>query len=202
MTTNYIDHRIDNKVSREFRRVVSGKTDITTLANGRERRNAAWKFKKMRFTASYAMLSPEAQEEVVSAFRACNGSLLLFRFRDYGDYSVDQSPINTAGLVDTRTPVQLYKRYYFGTAIADRMIQAVKTCTVSNSIGGTLIDGTFDAALGLFTPTDTWGGGAYVWTGTFDVWVRFASDDLDVTMQTLDIATTDVDLIEQIAYAS
>lgn len=198
MTANYIDYKLSQKASSSFRRVVTGKTGIVTMNSGRERRNAEWKFKKMKFTASFALLKPDAQDEVVSAFYAANAQLLLFRFRDVGDYLVKDSAFDTSAAVGTTDAVQLTKRYTFGPAYADRLIQAVSTCTVTAS-GGAVKSGTFDNALGLFTPDSAWGSGEYTWSGTFYLWVRFNSDELDVTMQTLDVATTDVELAEQLA---
>lgn len=190
---NFIDHRIGARVSREFRRVATGKTDITALDNGDEIRNARWKYKKLKFTASYAMLTPEAQEELTSAFYAANAQLMLFRFRDHGDYKVVDSPLTVAE--GTTNPVQLTKRYYFGPAYADRLIQAVVKCNVMDA-GGNTVAGTLDTALGIFTPDTAWGVGQYKWSGTFDCWVRFGSDEFDMTMLTLDIATADVELLE------
>lgn len=198
MTANYIDFKLSQRASSGFRRVVTGKTDIVTMMSGRERRNAAWAFKKMKFTASFAMLLPDAQDEVLSAYYAANGQLMLFRFTDPGDSRVLASPFDTSAAVGTTHPVQLTKRYSFGPAYADRVIQAVSTCVVS-APGGALVSGTLDTALGLFTPTSAWGSGQYTWSGTFDCWVRFGSDELDVTMHAIDVATTDIDLLEQIA---
>lgn len=200
MTTiaNYIDYKLSQKVSTSFRRVVTGKTDIVTMNSGRERRNAAWKFKKMTFTASFALLKEDVQDEVVNAFYAANAQLFLFRFRDVGDYRVKDSPFDTSEAVGTINPVQLTKRYSFGPAYADRLIQAVSTCTVT-APGGAVVTGMFDNAMGTFTPDDAWGSGVYTWTGTFDLWVRFNSDELDVTMQVVGVATSDVELAEQLA---
>lgn len=199
MTANYIDHRLSQKATSGFRRVVTGKTDIVTMANGNERRNGAWKFKKMQFTATFALLLPDVQDEIYGAYYAANGPLYLFRFRDPGDWKVKDSPlvVPTAD-VGTTTPVQLTKRYSFGPAYADRMIQAVSTCFVKTP-GGFAFSGTVDRVMGTFTPDAPWTSGQYTWSGTFDLWVRFNSDDLDVTMQTLDVATTDVELVERIA---
>lgn len=191
--TNFIDHRIGARVSREFRRVATGKTDITPLDNGDEIRNARWKYKKLKFTASYAMLTPEAQEELTSAFYAANAQLMLFRFRDHGDYKVAGSPLTV--VQGTTYPVQLTKRYYFGPTYADRLIQAVVKCNVMDA-GGNAVAGTLDTVLGIFTPDAEWGVGQYKWSGTFDCWVRFGSDEFDMTMLTLDIATADVELLE------
>lgn len=199
---NFIDHRIAGRVSNQFRRVVRGKTDIVAMNSGRERRNAAWQFKKMQFTANFAMLTREAQQEVVNAFYACQAQLYLFRFRDYGDYQADHSPLLTAAVVGTTDPIQITKRYQFGPVYADRMIQALgPSCTVYDS-GNHAVTGTFDLSLGIFTPTSAWGSGEYTWSGTFDCWVRFNSDDLDITMQNIEISTADVELAEQLAYSS
>ena len=196
---NYIDHRLSARASREFRRVAEGKTDITTLrSSGGEYRNAAWKYKKMKFSASYALLTREAQEEIASAFYAANGPLYLFRYRDYGDFRVVDSPLTVnAGTTDA---VQLTKRYTFGPAHADRMLQAVTKATVKDA-DDNAISGTLDTALGLFTPDSAWPAGVITWSGIFDVWVRFASDQFDMTLHTLDIATTDIELVERRAYS-
>lgn len=194
---NFIDHRISARASREFRRIATGKTDIVALDNGDEIRNARWRYKLMRYQASFPLLSQRAQEEVSAAFYAANAMLYLFRFRDYGDYRVENSPLSV--VADSTTPVQLTKRYYFGPAWADRMIQAVVTCRVHDAAGEP-VEGTVDDALGLFTPAEPWGAGLYTWTGTFDVWVRFGSDDFDMTLHTLDIATSDVELVERRAH--
>lgn len=195
---NYVDHRISARVSQQFRRVVTGKTDISPLANGHERRNAAWAFKKLKYSATFNLLTQAAQAEVVSAFYACQAQLYLFRFRDYGDCDVNASPFDTSAAVGTSDPVQLTKRYQFGSAYADRVIQAVSACVVKDHEGGD-VAGTLDSAMGMFTPDASWGSGQYTWTGTFDVWVRFNSDELDVTMSTLDIASSDIELCEQVA---
>lgn len=195
---NYIDHRLSARASREFRRVAQGKTVITPLRTGGEIRNASWQYKKMKYAASYALLTPTAQEEISSAFYAANAMLLLFRYRDYGDFKAVDSPLTV--VEGTTTPVQLTKRYYFGPAYADRMIQAIVNATV-NDANGDPIAGTLDKALGLFTPDANWPEGVPTWSGKFDVWVRFNSDEFDMTLHTLDIATTDIELVERRAYA-
>src|SRR4051812_45782493 len=139
------------------------------MMNGHERRNAAWAFKKMKFSASFAMLSQEAKDEIFGAFYACNAQLLLFRFRDPGDYYAENSPfVTTPG---TTTPAQLTKRYSFGPAFADRTIQAVTSCFVKDDLGN-VVAGTVDNELGLFAPASAWGSGVYTWSGAFDLWVR------------------------------
>lgn len=192
---NYIDHRLSARASRQFRRVAMGRTNIVQLMSGAENRNAAWKFKKMKFSANYALLDYEAQQEVTAAFMAANAMLYLFRYRDYGDYRVESSPL-VGVQVGTREPVQLTKRYSFGNVNVDRELQAITKATVVDMLGDP-VPGVLNTVFGTFTPDDDWGLGTYRWSGSFDLWVRFASDEFDMTMLTLDIATTDVELVEQ-----
>lgn len=196
MAANFIDHKLSARVSREFRRIATGKTEITPLKSGDEDRRAVWKYKKMRFVASFVLLSPEAQNEITSAFYAADAMRLLFRFRDAGDFKVEASPL--VGVVpETTGAVQLTKRYSFGPAYADRVIQAVDSCQV-HLADGTPVAGTVDDALGLFVPSSPWDEDTnYYWTGRFSCWVRFASDDFDMTLKDISLATSDVELIEQ-----
>lgn len=191
---NYVDERIDTCVSSQFRRVASGRTEIVELRNGAEVRSAVWRHKPYSFSASFDLLTPEAQIAIASVFHVVDARCYLFRFQDPGDNDVVDSPLTV--IAGTRTPAQLTKRYYFGALYSDRMIQAIDTCVVKDEIG-TPVDGVLDDALGLFTPDANWGAGPYTWSGTFDVWVRFASDDFDMTMETLEIATSDVELVER-----
>ena len=194
---NFIDHQISSKVSRQFRRVIVGNTNIQYDDNGDELRNARWKYKKHKYTANYAMLSRDAQEAMVGAFYAANAMLKLFRFRDHGDYTASDSPLTVE--VGTTTPAQITKRYFFGPAYADRLIQAIDSWEIKDASGNP-VDGSMDTALGLFTPTNPWASGQHTWTGRFSVWVRFASDEFDMTLQTMEIATADVELQEARAH--
>lgn len=192
---NYINERISARASRQFRRIVSGRTEIVDLRNGAEVRTAVWKHKPHSFKANFVLLSKEAQLEVSSAFHAVDAMCYLFRFRDYGDYTVTNSPL--VGVVaGGKVPVQLTKRYSFGSTHSDRTIQAVVRGKVIDGADAE-VAGTIDTELGLFTPTNNWGSGPYYWSGVFDVWVRFASDDLDMTMENLELATSDVELVER-----
>lgn len=191
---NYIDYRLSTKVSRSFNRIVTGKTDIEVADNGTESRNARWKHKQMRYGASYPLLSREQQEELVSAFYAANAALLLFRFRDFGDNAVLNSPL--AVDVGTRNPVQLSKRYTFGPVSVDRKLWAIRRAVVTAVTTGVEISGVVDTVFGTFTPDVDWPADDITWSGSFDIWVRFASDEFDISMIDATTATVDVELIE------
>lgn len=193
---NFIDHRIPLRASRQFRRVATSNTEETPMDNGESAFNARWKYPKMKYFANYALVSEDAQLEIASAFHAAWARLLLIRFRDYGDFRVLNSPLAPA--VGTRTPIQLTKRYYYGPSYRDRLLQAVDVAVIARD--GTPVAGVLDKQLGLFTPDSNWAAGAHTWSGSYCVWVRFASDELDMTMVTLDIATSDVELHEGRAF--
>lgn len=197
---NYADFKLSTKVAGEFRRQLVGRTDITTLDNGLEIRNARWSRKKLRFTASYVLLSPLAQEQVLNAFYAANAQLLLFRFRDIGDYRAVDQPI-VDRVPGTKNTVQLYRTYIAGAgaSFARRQIQAIVSCTVTVKSTGAVIPGVLDKTMGKFTPSVDWPVEACLWNGIFDCWVRFASDELDCTMKSIDIATVDVEFVEGVA---
>jgi len=191
---NFIDHKLSLRASREFRRVVVGRTEHVEMDNGDDVYNAKWRYRKMRFFANFALVSPETQAELTNAAHATFSMVLLFKFRDPGDFKAINEPLAT--VAGTKTPVQLTKRYQFGPiAYGERRIQAVDHAVIKTA-GGTEVAGTLDNALGLFTPTSNWGSGTHYWSGRFCVWVRFASDEFDSTMKTLDIATADVELQE------
>lgn len=191
---NFIDHKLSSRASREFRRVIVGRTEHTPMDNGDDAYNAKWRYRKMRFFANFALTSPETQVELTNAVHATYSMVLLFRFRDPGDFQAFDEPLTT--VPGTKTPVQLTKRYQFGPiAYGERRIQAIDHAVIKTA-AGVEVPGTLDNALGLFTPTNNWAGASHKWSGRFCVWVRFASDEFDSTMLTLDIATTDVELQE------
>lgn len=196
MAQNFINHRLSTRASKQFRRIASARTEIVQLANGSEARNAMWKNKPMSYKANFALLTPEARAEVYGAFLVADGMTYLFRFRDPGDYIAKKEPFET--VIGTKTPAQLTKRYYFGSFYKDRRIQAIARATIVD-VSDNEISGTLDTELGLFTPDSNWASPVAYWNGIHDVWVRFDSDDLDITMETVNISTTDVGLIERIA---
>ena len=190
---NFIDHRLSAHVSHELRRIVEGRTHIVTLDNGDEVRNACWKYSKLKYHANFTQLSAPAKSELLSAFYAARAQLYLFRLHDKADCQADNAPLEVKA--GSRDAVQLTKTYTFGTAQAQRLVQAVNHCVVSDTHGA-VVAGDVDTALGLFTPKEPWQDGTYSWTGDFDVWVRFGSDQLETTLSRPDVATSDVELWE------
>ena len=189
----FIDVRLDECVAYGFTGGPEWSTQIVPLDNGREVRNAQWLYPRHRYTAQYMNLRPPAQRVILAAFHACRGQLHAFRFKDHNDYQLIDEPIGIAA--GGTEPVQLVKSYEFGAESAVRLIQA-PTDDMVVKVDGTPIDGTFDGQ-GRFTPADEWpSDGAITASGTFDVWVRFASDYNAFTIGSWQAHTADVELVE------
>jgi uncharacterized protein (TIGR02217 family) len=180
----FINQRMSRCVAAGFVVADVWQTLIVKLANGREQRNAQHLFPEWRARANYAAFTAEDRLELRSMFLACRGQLHVFRFRDESDgaesYTATNQPLLTVGGV-----TYLAKAYTFGSETAYRLIQAPVTATLSGA-------GSVDMNTGVVTgssPGDTW-------SGTFDVWVRFDSDENQITAETQSFHRTDIGLVE------
>lgn len=169
---SYIDHRISECVAFGFTGGPEFSTNIVLLDNGMELRNAQWKYPRHRYSAQYSNLAAEAKEKLLSAYHAAKGRWMAFRFKDWNDYSANNQALSVQ--VGTADPVQLVKRYFLGGAFAERKIAAVVSAVITGPSG--VVAGTVNNVTGMFTPASVWLPGPHVWTGEFDVWVRFDSD--------------------------
>lgn len=61
-------------------------TEVVTLANGHEERNAPWKHSRRRYDAGVGVRSLDDIEELISFFEARSGRLYGFRWKDWSDY--------------------------------------------------------------------------------------------------------------------
>ena len=170
-------------------------TEIVTLASGREHRNSRWADSRRRYDAGFGIRTLDALHAVLSFFEERRGRLYGFRYRDRVDHlsgppsrpvtATDQS----LGLGDGTTRVfQLTKTYGSGPLPYRRVIAKPLAESVRVAVAGIAVPApkvTCDAATGLLTfaadviPR----AGAAVTAGfTFDVPVRFDTDDLSVDL--------------------
>lgn len=170
-------------------------TNIVSLQNGREKRNAMWRQPRHKFTAPYLNISQEAFRAIKGMFLVCRGSAFAFRFRDENDFSADDAQFAVADGV--KTNFQLGKLTLLGGQTFFREVYALANQPVV-TINGTLTTAfTVDLDRGTITFEDAPDNGAVLrWTGDFDVWVRFASDELSFTLDNPNRTNGSVDLIE------
>lgn len=181
--TDFIDHRLSDKVAYGFSGGPSWNTLRKDLLNGRNRKRPLWAMPQHRFTANYSLLDATEKEEVLSAFWVCRGRAFDFRFKDFNDYKA--RPANVDGIMamavpatDT-TPIQLTKTYSFGPTDYERVITLPLDVELLFDSGAGFVpfaDYTLDPLTGILTPDTAWPAGTPGWMGEHDVRVCFSND--------------------------
>jgi uncharacterized protein (TIGR02217 family) len=185
------------------------RTDIVTLASGREHRNSRWAHSRRRYDAGLGVRSLDALHAVIAFFEERRGRLVGFRFRDRTDWRSGPP---------SREPTPLDQRIGTGDGAA-KTFQLVKTYgssfapymrSIAKPVGGSVrvaIDGieqevgsafACDPTTGLVTFTEPPPVGAAITAGfAFDVPVRFDTDELDIDLSAFEAgAIPQIPLIE------
>ncbi len=174
------------------------RTDIVTLASGREHRNSRWAGSRRRFDAGLGVRTVDALHAVIAFFEERRGRLYGFRFRDRTDWRSGPP---------SKEPAPLDQRIGTGNG-AERNFQLVKAYgssfapysrAIAKPVGGTVrvalngIEQTVgsgfncDPATGILTFAAAPAPGAVITAGfAFDVPVRFDTDELDIDLSTFD----------------
>ncbi|WP_375458411.1 TIGR02217 family protein [uncultured Enterovirga sp.] len=168
------------------------RTDIVTLASGREHRNARWANSRRRYDAGLGIRNVDALHAVLVFFEERRGRLIGFRFRDrMDDRSCPPSaePTATNQLIGTgdgvRTVFPLAKSYGTGATAWHRAIAKPVDGSVRIAVGGVARTTGIgvDATSGLVTFAVPPPPGATVTAGfRFDVPVRFDTDALEIDL--------------------
>ena len=164
------------------------RTEIVTLANGYEERNAPWSQSRRRYDAGVSMRSLDDIASLLAFFEARQGQLYGFRWKDWSDYKscLPGDEISyTDQLLDrgdgVTTTFQLAKTYRSGLEHARRVITRPVAGTVRIGVNGTeLREGvhfTLDTTTGSIVLAEVPTPEAEVTAGfEFDVPVRFDTD--------------------------
>lgn len=170
------------------------RTDVVTLASGREHRNARWAASRRRYDAGLGVRSADALHAVLAFFEERRGRLHGFRFHDRvdcrscapsGTPAPTDMPIGTGD--GTTKTFALTKRYGAGFSPYLRPIAKPVVGTVRVAVNGTEMalgsSVACDAATGLVTFAAPPAPGATITAGfDFDVPVRFDTDELTVDL--------------------
>ncbi|WP_375227424.1 phage distal tail protein, Rcc01695 family [Roseobacter sp. S98] len=166
------------------------RTDVVTISNGFEERNAPWAHSRRRYDAGVGMRSLDDVETMIAFFEARFGQLYAFRWKDWSDYrsrkpseditAADQQIGTGDGAV---TAFSLTKTYQSGAHSYVRPITKPVAGTVRVAVDGTeLAEGseyTVDTTSGVITFVAAPASGATVTAGfEFDVPVRFDTDSI------------------------
>ncbi|MEL6477585.1 MAG: DUF2460 domain-containing protein [Pseudomonadota bacterium] len=173
---------------------VERRTEIVTLANGFEERNAPWAQARRRWEAGLGVRTLDELDQVIQFFEARQGRLYGFRWKDWLDCR-SGAPSSTVSPEDQRLATgdgvtasfQLIKRYVSGAHEVVREITKPVAGTVRIAVDGSEIaEGvgfTVDHATGLVSLFTAPLQGAQITAGfEFDVPARFDSDVIEVNL--------------------
>ncbi|MBL4813791.1 MAG: DUF2460 domain-containing protein [Rhodobacteraceae bacterium] len=170
------------------------RTEIVTLANGYEERNAPWAHSRRRYDAGLGLRSLDDLEDLIGFFEARQGQLFGFRWKDWSDYkscAPSKDPSAVDQLVghgdDATTQFQLIKRYRSGDTEYLRPLSKPVAGSVKMAVGGDAlqesIDYSVDLATGIVTFVAAPEAAAEVSAGyEYDVPVRFDTDRILVSV--------------------
>jgi len=175
------------------------RTDIVSLSNGRENRNARWRDSRRSYDAGSGIRSIGDLYEVLEFFEARRGGLYGFRFRDPLDW-MSCGPGETPSDMDqaigtgdgTTAAFPLVKTYGDAGGAWVRRIAKPVAGSVAVSVDGVAADAhayAVDAVTGIvsFASGNLPPAGAIVRAGyAFDVPVRFAIDRIEVSLAHFD----------------
>lgn len=165
------------------------KTEIVTLANGYEERNAIWQHSRRRYDAGLGVRSLDDLQRVIAFFEARHGQLYGFRWKDWVDFkscanSSDVGCFDQAiGVGDgIREEFQLVKEYRSGGASYQRPITKPVAGAVRVAIDGVeraASEWTVDLTTGRIRFGTAPGENSQISAGfEFDVPVRFDTDSI------------------------
>jgi uncharacterized protein (TIGR02217 family) len=167
------------------------RTDIVNLTNGREARNARWKYARRSYDAGSGIRSVGDLYEVIAFFEARMGELYGFRFRDPVDNQSAAPGVAIAatdqaiGTGDGATSTfQLIKTYGDAGATVTRTIAKPVSGSVRVAVDGVETpDFSVDTATGIVSLATPPADGAIIQAGfEFDVPVRFAIARIDIDL--------------------
>jgi uncharacterized protein (TIGR02217 family) len=180
-------------------------TSVISSSGGFEQRQANWSVGRGRWNAGTGLKDDADVAELIAFFRARQGRLHAFRWKDWSDYEMPRQAIGTTDGTDATW--QIFKAYISGPTTATRAITRPVSGTVQCWVNGAAI--TLGAGAGQFqvnlaTGLITLGGTLAATTGQvieaaceFDVPARFDTDALPLRLTAFQIGEwPDVPVIE------
>jgi len=157
------------------------RTQIVTLKNGRERRNADWSQAKHKAVAQFNAMTQAQFLYLKDLCLSCRGMANAFLFRDWTDYQAVDAQFGVGD--GTTKTFQLSKTSSLpGGTPYIRTIRAPDAGVVVK-VGGVVTAASVSSADGsvVFTTAPA-SGAALTWTGNYHLVMRFDSDDLLATI--------------------
>jgi uncharacterized protein (TIGR02217 family) len=160
--TSFVDTRLDDGlVVYDTAGGPAYQTDIVITASGRESRNARWAAARGRWQLGERRLTRAEAETLLAFFRARQGRLVGFRWKDWADYQVATGYGRIGSGVGDGTPSHLlYKRYSSGGVDVYRPIAkpvwagvTAKVAGATKTVTASVVDGEPDRLVFAATTT-------------------------------------------------
>ena len=166
-------------------------TGVVTTLSGHEKRNSDWSDAKLEFDAGPGIRSEDELRTLLEFFRARRGAAKGFRFRDPMDFSSNAmiaSPTaldQEIGVGDGQNTEFVLSKSYGQGEIQKRRITRPSVESLIIAVDGQIVSGWSLEPMGRILFDQPPASGAVVTAGfLFDVPVRFASDQLEVSLTT------------------
>lgn len=192
---SFIEERLLDELAFGFSGGPTWNTLVKTLRNRHERRNVQSSRPQHRFSGSFDRRESEVVEILLNTYNATYGAAYGFRFKNHLDYQVEDEPLpDGTGILQT---VQLVRTYTFGGQATSVPIRKPNDDVVITE-DGVPISSSVDTSTGIavFTAAP---GAQIAWSGTFDLPVRFETDEFSATMETWNATSVDIQLIEDMS---
>ncbi len=176
-------------------------TDVVVLASGFEKRNSVWANGRGSWDVATGVKTKANLDVLIAFFRARQGRLIGFRFKDWSDYYAINQATSPATGDGANKVFQLQKKYTSGSTNYVRTIKKPvqnptagagnvppATAVYDNGVAKTEgVDFTIDYTTGLVTfGTAPAAGHAITADFQFDVPARFDTDQMNISVEALD----------------
>lgn len=184
----FYDIRMDDKLTKLAVGGPGFNTTVIPLGAGNEKANANWQLPRREWSINFACkVGDERWLALKGFFLAMQGKAHSFRFRDWSDYRDEGVGI----IRQSGGKFYLYKRYN-EWAVRRITLPLANTIVFSGTDGNPVVNPTTGEVTGIGTSNG-------VWTGKFDIEVRFDTDKMNSSLDTAgNILWDGVPVIEKI----
>ena len=181
-------------------------TAIVSTKAGYEKRNINWEYPLHVYDAAIGVRELSDLEDLIAFFHAMQGRAHGFRWKDWADYkscktkdtvSYNDQVIGTGD--GSTTEFQLKKTYQVSSASLERIINKPVSGTVRIAFDGTeqTSGWSVDTTTGIVTFTSAPASGVQITAGfEFDVPCRFDTDILDTRIESYQLGSAQVPIVE------
>lgn len=165
-------------------------TLIVPLRNKRTRRRARWSQPRWRFKVPFNASHPEHYDQVIEMFMVCRGRKHYFRVRNWlrykavvwefaaGDGTTDEFQLGKLHTVDGESVLEEIHALSLD-------VEAPTPQVFVNGVAVSPASITFNDRTGkILLATPPANGAVLTWSGWFDYWVAFATDDFPAEIET------------------